>query len=415
MSQIPLTKLADWTRNKLASKISQAEREKGKLLSEIKKATETLPQYCNQLSKKAEQDMETKRENRAQYKAAKALGRLTELVGEISNSVNVPEETSSVTVRNLQRNLSKAASESARLRADYLRQIRPYYIIDMMTFGGNIDKLRRLSEELHTFLMGHGAILRSLEELDEKMKTVEKLQTSQDATSAQRRSIEQQLSSAQTMEAELRNEMDKVRQNSKMKGYMQIDENLRTLRKELLQTGFSRLGGPLRRLASISERGDYPLPMEVRDAVKEYLTKPFSTFLRETEGYPRLKGVMTALSNAVSSGKLPLKQREAKKVLDRSEQIVSHNSLAKIHEEARRMKTTHDQFLVDEEIASLVKQMRTLKQKGRTSHALQKQLKAELERTIEIERKANEQTSSMVKNIEEFCSNLTEEPVTVQL
>ena len=86
-----------------------------------------------------------------------------------------------------------------------------------MTFGGNIDKLRRLSEELHTFLMGRGALLRSLEELDEKMKTIEKLQTSRDATSAQRKSIEQQLSEAQMMEAELREEIDRIRQNKKMK------------------------------------------------------------------------------------------------------------------------------------------------------------------------------------------------------
>lgn len=415
MSQIQITKLTQWIRNTLSAKISQAERERDKLLVEITRATETLPQYCSQLSKKAEQDMEAKRENRAQYKAARALGRLTELVTEICTSVGIPEEKNSAALRTLQRNLSKAASESARLRNDYLRQIRPYYIIDMMTFGGNIDKLRRLSEELHTFLMGRGSLLRSLEELDEKMKTIEKLQASRDATSAQRRDIEQQLSSTQTMEAELRTEWNQLRQNSKMKGYIHIDENLRMLRKELLRTGFSRLGGPLRRLASISERGDYPLPIEVREAVKEYMTKPFSTFLREEEGYPKLKSVMEALSNAISKGKLPLKQREAKKVLDRSVQVISENSLAKIHDQARGMKATFDQFLVDEEIASLVKQMKTLKEKGRASRALQKQLKAELQRTVEMERKAEEQISSMASGIEEFCSKLTEETVRLQL
>lgn len=414
MSQIQITELNDWLRDRLSSKISQAERERDKLLGEIMKATKALPEYCNQLSKKAVQDMEAKRENKAQYKAAKALSRLTTLVAETCGSVSIASENDSIALRNLQRDLQKAASEGARVRTDYLRQIRPFYILDMMTFGGNIDKLRRLSEELHTFLVGRGALLRSLEELDQKMKAIEKLQTVRDATSAQRKSIEEQLSEAQRVDTGLREEVDRIRRNEKMKNYGQIDEKLRMMRKELLRTGFSRLGRPLRKLASISERGDYPLPIEVRESVHEYLTKPFSTFLRESEGYPRLKAIMTALSNAVSSGKLALKQREAKKVLDRSEQVVSGNSLASIHSEAKNLKAEYDQCILDEETASQVKQMKDLRQNGRSNHSLQKELKVELQRSIENEKKANEQIVGMMKEIEEFCSKLTGEPVRIQ-
>jgi hypothetical protein len=414
MSQIQITKLNDWLRNTLASRISQAERERDKLLSEIKKATEALPEYCNQLSKKAEQDMEMKRENRAQYKAAKALSKLTTIVAEICKAINIPQEKSSIALRNLQRGLQKAASEGARIRTDYLRHIRPFYIIDMMSFGGNIDKLRRLSEELHTFLMGHGTLLRSLEELDEKMKTIEKLQTSRDTISAQKESIEQQLSEAQITETRLREELDRIRQNKKMKEYVQIDKNLRILRKELLRTGFSRVGRPLRKLASISARGEYPVSAEIREYVNEYLTKPFSTFLREAEGYPRLKALMTELSNAVSSGKLALKQRETKKVLDRSEQIISGNSLTRIHTEARRLKAEYDRCLLDEETASLVRQLKDLKVNGRTNSSHQKELKAELQRALESEKKANEQISSMTREIEEFCSKLAGKEVRIK-
>src|SRR5208282_6018005 len=307
MRQIEITKLSEWLRHTLSPKIVQAERERNKLLLEIERAVQALPDYCNQLSRKAEQDIEMKHDNRAEYKAAKALARLTTIVTETCKSVNIPQEKNTPTLRGLQRDLSKAASEGTRVRTEYLRQIRPYYILDMMTFGGNIDKLRRLSEELHTYLMAHGTVLRSLEEFDEKMKTIEKLQTSRDTTSAQRKAMELQLSEAQSVETNLRANVDRIRQNRKM---------------------------------------------------KEYLTKPFSTFLKEAEGYPKLKAVMTALQNAVSSGKLSLKQREAKKVLDRTEQVVSENSLAKMHREARTLKDQYDQCLIDEETASLVKQMK---------------------------------------------------------
>jgi len=116
-----------------------------------------------------------------------------------------------------------------------------------------------------------------------------------------------------------------------MKEYIQIDSEMKGLRGELLRTGFSRLGRPLRKLISISERGDYPLPTEVREKTKEYAKKPFTTFLKEEPGYPHLKAVLTTLKNAVSTGKLALKQREAKKVIERTEQAVEGQSLTKLH------------------------------------------------------------------------------------
>ncbi|HUO41653.1 MAG TPA: hypothetical protein VMU35_01665, partial [Methylomirabilota bacterium] len=90
MSQVEIEELESWVRQTLESKITQAERERDKLLSDITKAVNALPDYCHQLAKKAEQDMETKHENRAQFKAAKALSRLTSVIADMCKSVNLP-------------------------------------------------------------------------------------------------------------------------------------------------------------------------------------------------------------------------------------------------------------------------------------------------------------------------------------
>jgi hypothetical protein len=414
MSQVEIDKLEEWLRHALTSRITQAERERDKLLADIAKAVEALPDYCNQLSKKADQDMESKHENRAQYKAAKALSRLTTLIAGICKSVSIPKDKDSTSLRTLQRELSRTASEGAQLRSEYLHQIRPFYIIDMMTFGGNIDKLRRLSEELHNFLMGHGGILKSLEELNEKMKSLNRLRSTRDSISAQRRTVEEKLTETKRTDGLLRQQVAQIRQNQKMREYIQIDRHLRDLRVELLRTGFSRLGRPLRKLGSLSERGNYPLPIEVRESAKEYLRRPFATFLSEQEGYPKLKSVMSALSNAVSSGKLALKQREAKKVTDRSEQVISHNSLLAIQTEAKALKQRYDQCLTDQETASLVQAMKTLRQKGRSNLTLVKGLEDELRRTIETETKANDQVNLLTKEIEDFSSKLAGVGVRIQ-
>jgi hypothetical protein len=414
-NQVAVTKLQDWLRDSLGSNLSQAERERDKLVSEIKRGVDSLRGFCDQLIRKAEQDMETKRDNRAQYRASKAVARLTSIIPDMCKDFNIPSLKDSTSLRNLQRDTSKLASEAARSREEWLRQIRPYYILDMMTLGGNIDKLRRLGDELHNFLMGRGALLRSLEDVNEKIDSLSKMKASEELAVSQRKSLEERLKETDRLDESLRLQAESVRGNPKVTRFLEVDSELRRLRGELIRTGFSRLGRPLKKLISISERGDYPLPVEVRESAKEYIRKPFTTFLAETDGYPRLKSVMSALSGGVSSGKLALKQREAKKVVERSEQVISGNSLSNIHESAKKAKLTYDQILSDQETKALVQQLTDLRKRGKENRASQEELKAELERAIENEKHSSEQINSLLREIENFARKLSSTDLKLQL
>jgi len=414
-SQVPVADLQSWLRKSLGSNLSQAERERDKLTAEIGRAVDSLRDFCGQLAGKAEQDLETKRDNRAQYRASKAVVRLTSILPEMAKDFNVPEQRNSLNLRNLQRDTSKLASDATRSREDWLRQIRPYYIIDMMSLGGNVDKLRRLGDELHSFLMGRGTVLRSLEDIDGKLESLTKLQGGKEIAATQRKGIEDKLKEAARVDQALKSEASEVRGNQKMVRYLEIDAEMRKLRSELIRTGFSRLGRPLKKLISISERGDYPLPIEVREAAREYAQKPFTTFLSEGEGYPRLKSLMEALSRAVSSGKLALKQREANKVVERADQVVAENSLLQIHDSAKKGKAAYDACLSDRETEALVQKLKDVRKKGKANRAAQEELRAELERAVANESQAEEQIGSLLKEIGSLVRKLTGADVTVRL
>jgi len=414
-SQVSVAELPSWLRKTLGSNLSQAERERDKLTTEIKRAVDSLRDFCSQLGGKAEQDLETKRDNRAQYRASKAVARLTSILPEMSKDFNVPEQKTSLNLRNLQRDTSKLASDAARSREEWLRQIRPYYIIDMMSLGGNVDKLRRLGDELHNFLMGRGAVLRSLEEIEGKLESLTKLQAGKEIIVIQRKGIEDKLKETTRSDQALKAQAEGIRGNQRMLRYLEVDAEMRKLRNELIRTGFSRLGRPLKKLISISERGDYPLPIEVRETAREYAQKPFTTFLSEGEGYPRLKSLMEALSRAVSSGKLSLKQREANKVIERAHQVVAENSLSQIHESAKKGKLAYDQCLSDQETEALVQQLKEVRKKGKGNRAVQEELRADLERAIASENQAGEQISSLLKEIQGLARKLTGSDVTVRL
>lgn len=413
--EVRVPELQEWVRRILASTISQAERERDKLMVEASRALESIEDFCDQLSRKAEQDMEMKRDNRAQFKAAKSVHKLAAIVSDMCKSTTVPSKSDSLTLRNFQREVSKVSSEASRTRLELLRQIRPYYIIDMMTLGGNIDKLRRLGEELHSFLVGRGTVLRSLEELDEKVRSLQRLTTAKEEASSQREFVERKLADSRETAESLRAEMEETRQDPKMKEFIQIDSELRELRLELLRTGFSRLGRPLRKLISLSQRGEFPLSNDVKESAKEYVTKPFTTFLEEEEGYPRLKQVMSALSKAVSSGKLALKQRESKKVLERTEQVIEGSSLTDLHARSKKLKQVYNGYRADQATASLVQRFRDIRMKGLANRSLQRELSKDLERAAENERRLEEQMTQMVHEVEAFARKLAGRTVKLRL
>lgn len=413
--QVPVAKLQSWLEDTLGATLSQAERERDKLSTEIGRALDSLRDFCSQLARKAEQDMETKRDNRAQYRASKAILRLTTILPDMCKDLTIPEQKNSVNLRNLQRDTSKLASEAARTREEWLRQIRPYHILDMMSLGGNIDKLRRLSDELHAFLMGRGSVLRSLEEINGKTESLTKLQAAKELTVSQRKAEEERIRLGEETDEALRSQLKLIRANPKMIQFLQFDTELRKLRSELLRIGFSRMGRPIKKLISISERGNYPLPIEVRESAREYVSKPFVTFLSEEDGYPRLKSLMKALSASVSSGKLALKQREAKKVIERSDQVVDGGSLAQVHANAKKAKLAYDQCLSDAETASLVQQLRDVRKKGKANKNLLGELRSDLERALANERQAEEQINALAKEIQALAKKLTGTEMTLQL
>jgi len=54
-----------------------------------------------------------------------------------------------------------------------------------------------------------------------------------------------------------------------------------------------------------------------------------------------------------------------------------------------------------------VQQLRDTRQKGAANHTLQEELRNELERSLESEKKLEEQISAHIKNVEVFISKLT--------
>ena len=93
---------------------------------------------------------------------------------------------------------------------------------------------------------------------------------------------------------------------------------------------------------------------------------------------------------------------------------MERNSLATIHESALKAKAAYDQCISDAETATLVRQLKELRKRGKENRKLQMDLRSELERASENERQAEEQIRSLLRELQALARKLTGTEVTLE-
>ncbi len=397
----------EWARNKLGQQLSKIEREASKLRSEIDAALANLKELAEELNKKSEKDMEEKRGERAPFMAAKSVGKLS---GEIltrlaefsvSNGHNFSE------LRQIELEASRLQTDLARTRENWLRLIRPYYILDMMSVGGALDKLGRLSGALRDLLTGRGGILKELDDLEAKSDEIQKLLEQKRSLNETIQRHRESASDLDTAFLSTAKRAEKIRSDPRMSEVTSLEDKLTELRSSVLATGFVRLGRPLRKLESMSARGEYSLPPEVRDALTSYLKRPFGTLVEEDDGYPMLKSVLSNLGKAVISRKLSLKERDRRKVQERVKQVVERDSLAKLQAEAKDVSKFLADRSTDSQVSELNSQHRLLQKELREITKRRRDVELELTRTDERARQVQAKIESLCQDDSRLVEKLT--------
>ena len=354
--------LEPWLKDALRAQIATAEKAVQKAKSDIEAQVASLKEVVADLVRKSEKDSAEKRNDRAAYKAARAVGRMcVELQDRLSAPLlGDPERYEGL--KQFGDNAARLANDAARIRDRWIGYIRPYYILDMMSLNASIDKFRRLGDQTWDIFSKEGSLLRRLEEIHSRIDKIEELEKSLRKQLDERDQAIDEIKRLDPQISETEHLVESLATNPKIAELKKIDSRLKELRGELLASGFRRLGRPLRKLEAMAGRGEYPLAPEVRDKLPEYLKRPFTTFIHEGEGYPSLKSVLRNLQEAVKRKKLLLKQREERKVLERIDSVTEKNILERIHREATGLVAERRKYIQDPECLEVVRAYRQKKQ-----------------------------------------------------
>jgi hypothetical protein len=414
-STVRLDELEPWLKDALRVQIANADKAIEKARSDIEAQISSLKEVTVDLIAKSEKDSEEKRNNRAMYKAARAVTRMCLELQDLLAG-NAPRDPHSYEgLKQLSDTTSKLSSNAARVRDRWIGHIRPYYILDTMSLNASIEKLRRLGEQTWDLFSKDGGLLRHLEEMHVRVEKIQDLENSLQKQIVECKRITDEASSLNPQISDTRCQVASLAGDPKIADLRKIDNRLRELRGEVLALGFRRLGRPLRKLEAMAGRGEYPMAPEVRGKLSEYLKRPFTTFIHETDGYPSLKSVLKEMRQAVERKKLLLKQREERKVLERIDNVADKNSLDNTHHEATRLLSERRKYLQDSECRELV---HAYKQKKLDLKKLQSQQEDLEHRSKLLSDRAEALRGSLVqftKETEQLAEKLAKRRVKVEL
>ena len=353
---IRLNQLEAWLSKELEEPFRAIDKETSTFQKNLDLASRDLKETCNDILKKSERDMVERRKEPAFYRAARAANRMSREISETLSATVVKEDRSYQGLKTFHDNVEKLFTSASRSRDQWVPQISPYYILDMMSLNSSIDKLKRLTDSLREFQSKKAPTLRVVEEIHAKIAQIEELNREEEASNQMITDLKKKLSDIEEASIEKRNAYQKITEDRRIRTPLETERRLIELRSELTASGLSHLGRPLRKFLSTIERGEFFLQPEYKQPIVDYLNAPLRTFLKEKEGYPVLKMILLNVQKAIQDKKLGIKEKKAKKVLAQIDAIVNKNSLDRIYAEGSKLIAERREELANASVSEMYRE-----------------------------------------------------------
>ena len=140
-----------------------------------------------------------------------------------------------------------------------------------MSLNASIDRLRRLGEQAWELFSKEGSLLRRIEEIHARAEKTQDLEELLKRQMAESKHETDEAESIIPQVADAESQIGLLAANRKIAELRKIDSRMRELRGDLLASGFRRLSRPLRKLETMTGRGEFLMTPEVRDKLSEYL------------------------------------------------------------------------------------------------------------------------------------------------
>jgi hypothetical protein len=229
----------------------------------------------------------------------------------------------------------KIAKDDVSISVRSLREIRNrtgaqlsgFYILDMRSFSGVVERLAKNGERLAAFLEGEGSNLQKARTINGIIDSLKNAR--QNVLDQQQETINLQKQKA-ALESSIKasvNQSDALSNRPDLAEVLAIEKQLRKESRNFRTEVLAHLQRPIRRLREISERGDFPIEQEQRESISLYLQKPYKSFLSPATG-KYLKPILENMKRAIDTGKMEFKARKTARISNQLKQLTTTSYLS---------------------------------------------------------------------------------------
>ncbi len=356
--RLTIEEYGPWVSKELDNQLRSTRSKAAKLVDEAKRAVGEAESFYEDLAKKGDRDMATKKDA-ASYRAARLIGHGAHEAAARVKEVVIPNDTTWESLKIVKDSLSVASRSIRDLRDSTARELSGFYILDMRSFGGALDRIAKSGERLAKYLEGEGSGLQKARTMTGIVDSIKTARRELDERVGELDAVKKDQERLNLSESQLTSKVDQLEANSDLREVLEIERELRKESRAFRAETLAHLQRPLRRLADLSQRGEYPLGSDEREALSSFVKSPYKSFLSKSTG-EYLTRILESMKKAIDSGKMEFKPKKTGRVSVQLNQLIGTTHLMEKQEKGRRLLARRRELLRNAECKDMYERRRGL-------------------------------------------------------
>jgi hypothetical protein len=396
--RLTIEEYGPWISNELDSQLRSTRSKAAKLVDEAKRAVSEAGSFYEDLARKGDRDMATKKDA-ASYRAARLIGHgAHEAVARVKEVV-IPNDTNWESLKIVKDSLSVASRSIRDLRNSTARELSGFYILDMRSFGGALDRIAKSGERLASFLEGEGSKLQRARTMIGIVESIKITREDLEEKSRELGAVKKDLDGLGRSESELTNRVNQLEANGNLREVLDIERELRKESRAFRAETLAHLQRPLRRLADLAQRGEYPLGSDEREALSAFVKSPYKSFLSKSTG-EYLSRILESMKKAIDSGKMEFKPKKTGRVSVQLNQLIGTTHLAEKQEKGRRLLRRRRELLRNPECKDMYERRKGVLSKIEETRREELELQEKMRSAASITEAVNKRLIELLKQAE---------------
>jgi hypothetical protein len=246
---------------------------------------------------------------------------------------------------------------------------------------------------------GEGSKLQRARTLTGIVESIKTTRRELEEKSREQSAIKKDLEGLAGSQSELTSKIDQLEANNNLREVLDIEKELRKESRAFRAETLAHLQRPLRRLADLSQRGDYPLGSDEREALSAFVKSPYKSFLSKSTG-EYLARILENMKKAIDSGKMEFKPKKTGRVSVQLNQLIGTAHLIEKQEKGRRLLTRRRELLRNPECKDMYERRKVLLSKIEETRRGELELQEKMKSAASMTEAVNKRLIDLMKQAE---------------